>query len=93
MLGWKKHKLRSLTALHRCVMRYSLGYRLLLFCKYLSTCTLQLQLPGCYFIGATLQQHHGYVMRDHVMAMRWLCYGHWCATVHGVTKGQTRVSD
>ena len=84
-------QLRSLTALHICVTRSSPEYRLLLFCKYLNVCKLQLKFPGYCCIGATLQQHHGYVMWDYVMAIQWLCYGWWCTTVHGVTKSQTQV--
>ena len=60
-------QLRSLTALHICVTRSSPEYRLLLFCKYLNVCKLQLKFPGYCCIEATLQQHHGYVMGGYIL--------------------------
>ena len=71
----------------RCVTRYPLGYRLLLFCKYLSTCALQLKLPGGCCIGATLQQHH--VMLCEIML--WLCDGYVMATGVPQSVGSQRV--
>ena len=63
------------------VMRYSLAHGLLCGIPVIASP----ESPGCRCIRTILEQHHGYIIWDYVMATLWLPYGYAMAAENNVS--------